>query len=220
MIAVAAGVVIVVTAVGGAIATGQSPPTFWRGPGTITHVEQRADGPHTITEVDLTALPTPHTYGPFLIGARSASNDYATPAAGEPQHVDDAIIRADALYPRSQILTVFPGAEESLGLVNRGGVILEVRASYKVAYGGGSRGIEIVRWRPRLPVVVAGVAPGGFVELEQSTVAGAPALFYKAKAVLDSYAQNSIYFMRDGVLTQIGGMVPFDTLMKIAESVQ
>ena len=215
--------VLVASVAGTVVVVGVGP--FERGPGTQTYVVNGENGPERITVPDFpdpATLPSPTAYGDFLVlpaGSQSHTGVAYAAAITQPIVGDrrQDVIKSDPLYPRSK-LTADPSAQEDLTARRSGDQILEIRASYAIEAGGQARGVEVVRWRPRLPFEVDAPVAGPGRTLEYGHVLDAPAIFYKSGPKEDAY--NGIWFMRDGLLTQMSGAIPFDALMKIAETIQ
>jgi hypothetical protein len=172
---------------------------------------------------DPASVPSPIVEGPFRIVSfgwpGGSENTYAPIGQGGETSTssDEDALKDDPLY----VDVTLPGAlsvDRFVRATKAGDEVVELRISLTIKSAQGRAGIEIARWRPVLPFNVERPADNGQRLFELGTVGGAPAVFYKSPP--KAAVSNSIWFIVDGVLTQLSGGVAFDDLMEIAEAIR
>jgi hypothetical protein len=137
-------------------------------------------------------------------------NSYSGSHSGELSRTsDERLLRQSDLYIELPASAELSETHDAVA-TRIGDDIVELRISY-------TSGIEIFRWRPALPLNMERTLEGGGRLFETGTVAGSPAVFYRSPP--GDAPGDSIWFIKDGILTQISGGLPFDDLLAIAELV-
>jgi hypothetical protein len=217
-------VVLIASTIVTAVLAGTGTVPFTRGPGTRSFVRNTPDGADHVTVPDLpdpTSVGPPIEYGDFELippgGKQIHEHAYAqqlsAPIGGA---VTPDAIRASDLY-------ALPGraatlrANETLTAVTSGSMVLEIHADYRYAINGTNVSVEVVRWRPQLPFDADLPVANGAVSLTYGKVGNDDAIVYQLTTG-DPY--NDVWFIHDGILTQVTAAAPLSEVMAFAESIQ
>lgn len=135
-------------------------------------------------------------------------------AAYEPELSDDIHAAVPGVFPGRLISMEFMAGVDDVGPFE-----IYTTLGYETEPGE-RRGINIVRWRPRLPFPVPEPVRGGALRLELGTIGGVEAVFI-VSATLRPGEEGSIdiWWIEDGVLTQLDGGGTLEGLREIAESI-
>jgi hypothetical protein len=176
------------------------------------------------TSQPTTALsPVPH--GDFLILPSSretgGARQLARAIVGEARvAINYEWKSTDDLKPASP--SFLPGVLVSSGVRVRVDDLgpIEVKSSFVYETESGERrSVEIARWRPSLPFPVT--EPVGSLTMRTGFVLEAPAVFiYPEAAVADREVSIDIWWLWDGVLTQLTGGGTLGDIVRVAESVR
>lgn len=190
------------------------------GAAAIYALDRRDGGDPTTdsnTGLSESAIGTPVVYGPFRVvpagWPAGVENSYAGAPAGPLSATsDEDAVEGHELNIEASVSSGF-SSDRQLHASKIGEEIVEVRLS--LTYD--QTAIEVIRWRPVLPFNVERAIDGGARHFDTGSVGDAPAVFYFSD---DPPVSSSIWFIEDGVLTQVSGEFALDDLMEIAELIR
>jgi hypothetical protein len=223
-LAIVVAVALIASTMVTVVLAGTGTVPFTNGPGTRSTVRNTPDGPDHVTVPDFpdaTSVGAPVEYGEFELipfgGKHLHEHGYAQQATGPvDRSATPEMIKASDLYSLPARAAA-ARATETLTALTSGSTVLEIHANYQYALNGTNVSVEVVRWRPQLPFDADLPVPNGAVSLTYGKVGNDDAIIYQ-QVTGDPY--NDVWFIHDGILTQIAAAAPLSEVMSLAESMQ